>query len=138
MLELIMAVADEPELIAAQLQLPRSAIDRLSTLKSIEVQIHQLLRQDDRPSRVDQVLSAFDRVTVLLIATRSDDPWRCQIWKYLTEYAQIKPMLSGKDLQELGFKPGKGLKLTLTQLRVATLDHIVIDRASAIEFLKSL
>ncbi len=138
MLELIMAMADEPELIAAQLQLPRSAIDRLSTLKSIEVQIHQLLNHGDSPSRVDQVLSAFDRVTVLLIATRSDDPWRCQIWKYLTEYAQIKPMLSGKDLQELGFKPGKGLKLTLTQLRVATLDHIVIDRASAIEFLKSL
>jgi len=131
-------MADEPELIAAQLQLPRAAIDRLSTLKSIEVQIHQLLNQGDRPSRVDQVLSALDRVTVLLIAARSDDPWRCQIWKYLTEYAQVKPMLSGKDLQELGFKPGKELKLILAQLRVATLDHIVIDRASAIEFLKSL
>ncbi|MCY7407212.1 MAG: hypothetical protein LH631_07490, partial [Alkalinema sp. CAN_BIN05] len=78
------------------------------------------------------------RVTLLLIAARSEDPWRCQIWKYLTEYVQVKPMLSGKDLQELGFKPGKELKLILTQLRVATLDQVVNDRASAIEFLKSL
>ena len=138
MLELILTMADEPAIIGAQLQLPKTAIDRLSTLNRIEVQIHQLLNQGDRPSQVDQVLSTSDRVTLLLIAARSDDPWRCQIWKYLTEYAQIKPMLSGKDLQELGFKPGKSLKLILTQLRVATLDQIVNDRASAIEFLKSL
>ena len=138
MLELILAMADEPELIAAQLQLPKAAIDRLSTLNRIEVQIHQFLSQGDRPSRVDQVLSAFDRVTLLLIAARSDDPWRCQIWKYLTEYAQVKPILSGKDLQELGFKPGKSLKLILTQLRVAMLDQVVNDRSSAIEFIKSL
>ncbi len=138
MLELILAMADEPELIAAQLQLPRASIDRLSTLNRIEVQIHQLLNQGDRPSRVDQILSAFDRVTLLLIAARSDDPWRCQIWKYLTEYAQFKPILSGKDLQELGFKPGKGLKLILTQLRMAMLDQVVNDRSSAIEFLESL
>ena len=77
-------------------------------------------------------------MTLLSIAARSDDPWRCQIWKYLTEYAQVKPMLSGKDLQELGFKPGKNLKLILTQLRMATLDKVVTDRSSAIEFLKSL
>jgi tRNA nucleotidyltransferase (CCA-adding enzyme) len=138
MLELILVMADEPELIGAQLQLPKAAIDRLSTLNNIEVQIHQLLNQGDRPSRVDQVLGGFDRTTLLLIAARSDDPWRCQIWKYLTEYAQIKPILSGKDLQELGLKPGKGLKLILTQLRVATLDQVVNDRASAIEFLKRL
>lgn len=138
MLELILVMADEPELIGAQLQLPKAALDRLSTLNKIESQIYQLLNQGDRPSRVDQVLSGFDRVTLLLIAARRDDPWRCQIWKYLTEYAQIKPMLSGKDLQELGFKPGKGLKLILTQLRVATLDQVVNDRASAIEFLKRL
>jgi tRNA nucleotidyltransferase (CCA-adding enzyme) len=138
MLELILAMADEPELIAAQLQLPKAAIDRLSTLNRIEVQIHQLLNQGDRPSRVDQVLSAFDRATLLLIAARSDDPWRCQIWKYLTEYARVKPILSGKDLQEFGFKPGKGLKLILTQLRVAMLDQVVNDRSSAIEFLKTL
>ncbi len=138
MLELILTMADEPAIIGAQLQLPKTAIDRLSALSTVEVQIHQLLNRGDRPSRVDQVLSAFDRVTLLLIAARSDDPWRCQIWKYLTEYAQVKPMLSGKDLQELGFKPGKGLKLILTQLRAATLDQIVNDRAGAIEFLKSL
>lgn len=138
MLELILVMADEPELIGAQLQLPNAAIDRLSTLNKIEVQTHQLLNQGDRPSRVDQVLSAFDRVTLLLIAARSDDPWRCQIWKYLTEYAQVKPMLSGRDLQELGFKQGKSLKLILTQLRVATLDQVVTDRASAIGFLKRL
>ena len=138
MLELIVAMADEPELIAAQLQLPKAAIDRLSKLNNIEIQIHQLLNQGDRPSRLDQVLSEFDRVILLLIAARSEDPWRCQIWKYLTEYAQVKPILSGKDLQELGFKPGKGLKLILTQLRVAMLDQVVDDRSSAIEFLKSL
>jgi tRNA nucleotidyltransferase (CCA-adding enzyme) len=138
MLELILVMSDEPESIGAQLQLPKAAIDRLSTLNNIEIQIHQLLKQGDRPSRIDQVLSGFDRVTLLLISARSDDPWRCQIWKYLTEYAQIKPILSGKDLQELGFKPGKGLKLILTQLRVATLDQVVNDRASAIEFLKRL
>ena len=138
MLELIVAMADEPELIAAQLQLPKAAIDRLSKLNNIEIQIHQLLNQGDRPSRLDQVLSEFDRVILLLIAARSEDPWRCQIWKYLTEYAQVKPILSGKDLQELGFKPGKGLKLILTQLRVAMLDQVVNDRSSAIEFLKSL
>lgn len=138
MLELILVMADEPELIGAQLQLPKAAIDRLSTSNNIEAQIHQLLNQGDRPSRVDQVLSGFDRTTLLLIAARSDDSWRCQIWTYLTNYAQIKPILSGKDLQELGFKPGKGLKLILTQLRVATLDQVVNDRASGIEFLKRL
>lgn len=138
MLELILAMSDEPEFIAAQLQLPKAAIDRLSALNRVEKLIYQFLNPGDLPSRVDQVLSAFNRVTLLLIAARSEDPWRCQIWKYLTEYDQIKPLLSGKDLQELGFKPGKHLKLILMQLRMATLDKVVTDRSSAIEFLKSL
>lgn len=112
------------------------AIDRFDQLSGIESLIRSTLQSGDLPSRIDGVLGGIDRTVLVLIAARSDDPWRCQIWKYLTQYSQVRSPLTGKDLQQLGYGRGPALKGMLEQLRLAAIDGEVCDRESAIAFVR--
>ena len=102
--------------------------------------IKQRLKPGDSRSRVDEVLRRYrdDPAVLWLAAARMDDPWRCQIWTYLTTGTKVKPMLDGTDLMELGVPRGKGMKGILETLRLATLDGQVTNRGSAIAFLREL
>ncbi len=123
---------------AVELRLDAGAIDRLANLPEIETKILTRLSPNDLPSRVYQVLRGYDEASLLLVAARSEDPWRCQIWKYLTQYRWVKPLLSGEDLKSLGYTPGKSFKLMLDQVLMATLDGVIFDRPSAIVFCQNL
>ncbi len=119
---------------AVELRLDAGAIDRLRDLPKVELAIVTRLVAGDLPSQVYRVLRGYDEAMLLLVAARCDDPWRCQIWKYLTQYRSVKPLLSGQDLKSLGYKPGKRFKLMLDQILMATLDGVICDRASATSF----
>ncbi len=123
---------------AVELRLEAGAIERLARLPEIEAKILGGLGPGALPSQVYQVLRAYDEASLLLVAARCDDPCRCQIWKYLTQYRSVKPLLSGEDLKSLGYQPGKTFKLMLHQVLMATLDGVICDRASAIEFCRGL
>lgn len=50
--------------------------------------------------------------------------------------ARPKPLLTGHDLMELGYIPGPEFKKILTALEDAQLESLIVDRESALEFLK--
>ncbi|MBD2021304.1 hypothetical protein H6F43_14075, partial [Leptolyngbya sp. FACHB-36] len=66
---------------------------------------------------------------------RSERSVRRQIWRYLTEWSQVKPLLDGTDLKALGYKPGPQFKQILERLTAATLDGVISTRAAAEAFL---
>ena len=121
--------------IATSFQLPAESIDRLSDLDAAQTQITERLPNCDRPSQVMQVLKQYDSALLILMAIRSDRSIRKTIWRYLVHWSQVKAPLDGKDLQALGYKPGRQFKLMLDDLLAATLDGAVGDRASAETFL---
>jgi tRNA nucleotidyltransferase (CCA-adding enzyme) len=82
-------------------------------------------------------LESWSRPLLLLVSLHSDRVTRRQIWHYLTRLSQVTSPLNGKDLQQLGYAPGKQFREILGQLRGACLDRLVGDRTEAITWVKT-
>ena len=124
--------------VAANLQLPDESIDRLQSLDLAQTQIVSSLPNCDRVSQIVKLLGQYDLQMLILIAIRCQRSieLRRRIWKYLTVWTQVKPLLTGDDLRKLGYKPGPQFRQMLDNLLAATLDGNVIDRASAESFIR--
>jgi tRNA nucleotidyltransferase (CCA-adding enzyme) len=134
---LIAGIAPEERSIVAQdLQLTTEGVDRLAQLADVEMQIDAALPSCGKPSQVVGLLQGYDRGLLLLVGVRSDQ-WRRVIRQYLQTWSQVKPLLNGNDLRDLGYKPGKAFKEILATVLGATLDGEIQDRAGAIEFVRS-
>ncbi|WP_373543806.1 CBS domain-containing protein [Chamaesiphon sp.] len=129
------------QLVAKNLQLPADSIDRLQNLVLAQANIVSSLpncqRVSQRVSQVVELLRHYDLPMLILIIVRcrNSRSLRRQIWRYLTVWANIQPILNGNDLRKLGYKPGPQYRQILDNLLAAMLDGEVIDRASAHEFL---
>jgi tRNA nucleotidyltransferase (CCA-adding enzyme) len=123
--------------VAKNLQLPIDSIDRLQTLAQAQTEIVSSLLNSQRVSQVVILLRRYDRSMLISIALRCRNITivRRQIWKYLTIWMHVQPILNGNDLRELGYKPGPQYRQILDDLLIATLDGEVKDRASAKVFL---
>ncbi len=123
--------------VAKNLQLPEDAIVRLQNLAAAESELRSGLPTCQRPSQAVGFLRKYELSTLILIALRCRDLpiIRRQIWKYLTIWMQIKPILTGDDLRKLGYKPGPQYRLILDDLLAATLDGEIADRSAAEAFL---
>jgi tRNA nucleotidyltransferase (CCA-adding enzyme) len=87
------------------------------------------------PSQVVQLLRQYDLPMLILIAVQSRRPLRRIIWKYLTVWSRVQPILNGNDLKKLGYKPGPQFRQMLDDLLAATLDGVICDHVEAEEFL---
>jgi tRNA nucleotidyltransferase (CCA-adding enzyme) len=123
--------------VAKNLQLPEDSIERLATLARSQTHIFAVLPTCDRVSQMVKFLRQYNLQMLILIAVRCDRSIRRQIWKYLTVWEQIQPLLTGNDLRRLGYKPGPQYRQILDNLLAATLDSEIVDRSSAEAFLKS-
>ena len=125
------------QLVAKNLQLPADSIDRLQNLALAQADIVSSLPNCQRVSQVVELLRQYDSPMLILIAVRCRNPriFRRQIWRYLTVWVNVHPILNGNDLRKLGYKPGPQYRQILDNLLAAMLDGEVIDRASAHEFL---
>lgn len=125
--------------VAQNLQLSPDRIDQLANLDRVQTDITCLLSTFQPTSQVVKLLCQYDLETLLLIAVRSHKvvPIRRQIWKYLTTWSKIQPMLTGTDLQKMGYKPGPQYRKMLDELLIATLDRLVFDRPTAEAFIRS-
>jgi tRNA nucleotidyltransferase (CCA-adding enzyme) len=119
--------------VAKNLQLSPDSMTRLQNLAAAESSVLELLPTCQRPSQVVGLLRQFDRSTLILIGLRYLERRviRRQIWRYLTIWIDIKPILTGDDLRKLGYKPGPQFKQILDGLTIATLDGEITDRAAA-------
>jgi tRNA nucleotidyltransferase (CCA-adding enzyme) len=134
---LIAGIAPEYRSTVAQnLQLTTEGIDRLTQLADVEGAIETALPSCVKPSQVVGLLQGYDRGLLLLVGVRSDLGRRV-IRQYLQTWSQVKPLLNGNDLRDLGYKPGKAFKAILAAVLAATLDGEIQDRAGAIEFVRT-
>ena len=146
--------------VAVKLQLPWDSIERLRRFPQIQQDLQQWLSPEpDRephlephlepghtlpPSLLVQHLKAYDVPTLILLILKLEDRvWRRSLWLYLTRWRWVKPPLSGEDLKQLGYKPGKLFKVMLDQILTAYLEGHLGDgnpaeiRARAIEFVRA-
>ena len=123
--------------VASNLQLPKDSLQRLQQLENLETQVREQLDNCDIPSQIYQLLQPYKSGELVLLAARSTKHTRRLIWQYLTNFSQVKPLLNGRDLKNLGFKPGPVFKQILDDLLTATLDGEIRDRATAEAYLKS-
>jgi tRNA nucleotidyltransferase (CCA-adding enzyme) len=134
---LIAGIAPEYRSIVAQnLQLTTEGIDRLTQLADVEGTIEAELPSCVKPSEVVGLLQGRDQGLLLLVAVRQSAVRRV-IRQYLQVWSQVKPLLNGNDLRDLGYKPGKEFKAILAAVLGATLDGEIRDREGAIEFVRS-
>jgi tRNA nucleotidyltransferase (CCA-adding enzyme) len=140
-LELTIAYLDPTyrSTVSQNLQLSPDRIERLANLDRVQPDIISSLSSFHRVSQVVELLRQYDVETLILVAVRcwNISPIRRQVWKYLTNWSKTQPILNGKDLQKLGYKPGPQYRQMLDDLLMATLDRLVIDRATAEEFIRS-
>jgi tRNA nucleotidyltransferase (CCA-adding enzyme) len=129
----------EREKIAAGLQLPKTIIDGLANLETMEMAIAKGLGSEPCPkaSVIYQTLQGYDRANLFLVAARGDKLLRKQIWLYFTQLCQVSPFLTGHDLKALGYKPGPQFKQILTDLLNACLDGELGDRRQEEAWLKT-
>ncbi|MEO1005900.1 MAG: CBS domain-containing protein [Cyanobacteria bacterium J06638_38] len=127
----------EREMVANNLQLTKDSIKRLQRLEILETQIASQLPQCDSPSQIYQLLKPYTFPQLILFAARSKRQIRRLIWQYLAHLSQVKPLLNGNDLKTLGFKPGPLYKDILSDVLAASLDGVICDRQSAVDYLKA-
>lgn len=123
--------------VAQQLQLPEETVQRLATLGERRERLQRELRKAQRPSEVVRVLSGEELAGLLLVALGLGRSLRRKVWHYLTEWAQVKPLLNGEDLKQLGYKPGPQFKEMLADIQAGTLDgDFGGSRQAAIAFVR--
>jgi tRNA nucleotidyltransferase (CCA-adding enzyme) len=122
--------------VATHLQLSKDSIERLENLDILETQIRQQLPYCQLKSDLVRLLRSYKKASLILVAVRSSQEMRSVIWKYLTDWSQIQPLLNGNDLKALGYKPGPQFKPILEDILTATLDGEIRDRSEAEGFLK--
>lgn len=136
LLEVLLAAlpARDRGIVATKLQLPADSIDRLTHLEACQTQIHQRLPHCERPSQIAALLQTYDSSMLILVALRSDRWVRRAIWRYLTDWSRVQPVLDGHDLKQMGYKPGRQFKTMLEALCAASLDGQIQTPAAAKTF----
>ncbi|MEM6836846.1 MAG: CBS domain-containing protein [Cyanobacteria bacterium P01_C01_bin.120] len=133
-LELLLSTLPAPQRVpvAEQLQLPQTSSQRLQSLASAEAEIAAKLPQGDRPSQHVHLLQTYDLPLLILVGLRQSPAIQERIWRYLTNWSQVKAILSGTDLKALGYPPGPLYREILAALQAATLDGEIQTREEAI------
>ncbi|NJK37243.1 MAG: CBS domain-containing protein [Oscillatoriales cyanobacterium SM2_3_0] len=125
-------VPEQRQPVAENLQLSSDSIARLAALASTKTAVVQALPSCTLPSQVVMALKPYDLASLILVAAQSPAAIRRKIRQYLTAWWQVKPLLNGNDLKQMGYKPGRQFKVMLDDLLRLTLDGEVGDRAAAI------
>jgi tRNA nucleotidyltransferase (CCA-adding enzyme) len=122
--------------LAAHLQLPDRAIERLSNLDQWEHQWQALVATEPAPSQLYAAFNQADISTYLLISARHPRQLGPALWRYLMQWAPTSPLIDGDQLKTLGYRPGPSFRPMLETLFAAQLDGAIATQADAIAFLE--
>jgi len=75
-----------------------------------------------RPSAVVRVLDRIPGPALALLRVLEPAAVARRIGRYLDEWAQVRPAITGQDLKGLGLRPGPGFRRVLEAVREAKLD----------------
>ncbi|BAQ59750.1 tRNA nucleotidyltransferase [Geminocystis sp. NIES-3708] len=136
-LEIILASFEEGVKVAENLQLPKESIERLRHLSIDNEKIKNRLLSCESISQKVEFLAIYQPFTLLLIAVKNNKQIRSILWDYLMHWSKIKSPLNGKDLQNLGYKPGKQYKEMLTKVQALVLDGKIKNKKEAMDFISN-
>ncbi len=146
LLGVIIAHLDPPQrqTVARNLQVEAEQMGAIVTihLPAAEPVILSALEACQRPSQVWRLLKPYGSLLLTLIAVRcvptTHRGQRRLIWRYLTQWSQMQPLLDGNDLKQLGYAPGPQFRQMLEAVAGATVDQVVTSRAEAIAFVTEI
>jgi tRNA nucleotidyltransferase (CCA-adding enzyme) len=122
--------------VTQQLQLPDDSIDRATNLDRSRSDIITKLESQSSIGEIVYFLQAYHPILLLLIVLTTPAAISSIVGQYLTNWSRIKAPINGHDLKTLGYQPGSQYKQILDAVLIATLDGVVIDRDTAIEFVR--
>jgi tRNA nucleotidyltransferase (CCA-adding enzyme) len=136
-LEVLIAYLPPAEriVVASKLQLPKESLQNLQQLEEIETEVLPQLITANYPSQIYRLLRPYRYSGLFLVAIRNNRIVRQIIWQYFTKLSLIQPLLDGKDLKNLGYKPGPIYKQILDDVLAATLDGVIKERSEGIAFI---
>jgi tRNA nucleotidyltransferase (CCA-adding enzyme) len=137
-LELLLLTLPEGDrsAVAVQLHLPDVTQVRFNLFTAAQGQI-AALETVASPSQIVARLKPYDLSLLIELAAGAAVPVRQQIWRYLTHWQTVKPLLTGNDLIQLGYPRGPQFKAILDAVLVATLDDVIQTREMAITWVQS-
>jgi len=96
-----------------------------------------LSRKNISPSRIYRILEPLSPEVVLLIKARYKNKFlNHNIEMFFRYYNKIRPYVSGKDLSNLGLKPGPDYKKILNRLLALQLDGRINSRQVALKWIR--
>ncbi|MFZ5632726.1 MAG: CBS domain-containing protein [Bacillota bacterium] len=110
----------------------------MATLEGWQEALANLWRtpEKDRISDLAQKILELPREAYPLLITLLDEGWMKERFRsILTAIKENKPVLNGKYIKSLGYRPGPVYKLALTELWRARLDGLVRSEAEERDFL---
>lgn len=121
--------------LAMALQLTDSSIERLGQLEATEQRWLTQLCSNSPPSQVQGPLAQADLSTLLLVSARHPRHLGPLVWRYLTDWSKVTPLIDGERLKTLGYAPGPAFRPMLEAVFAAQLDGVVQTQAEAERFL---
>jgi tRNA nucleotidyltransferase (CCA-adding enzyme) len=102
------------------------------------LQIFSWIQADFQPKR-SEIYTLLDPLSteskLFMMAKTSQMATRRYISLYFTQLKDTKPLLKGKDLIQMGIKPGPSIRKTLADLLKARLDEQVVTRQDEMEYI---
>ena len=95
--------------------------------------------QLDRSSGILEALKQFGMEALLFMMARTArDATRMAISEYITTLRHVRPLLTGKDLIDMGYEPGPAFGKILAALRDARLDGEVVTKQDEIDIVRKM
>ena len=100
--------------------------------------LNLLLRNPDpMPSDVFALVSELSTETILFMMARSErDEITSHLTRYFLRHRHIRPEVTGRDLIEMGLRPGPRFKRILDELQMARVDRSLKSREEELEYVK--
>ena len=110
----------------------------LKTKYQADALLKKIIHTGTMPTSVFATLLAdtSNDVILYMISIARTTALRTSLFDYITNLRDLKPILTGKDLMILGFRPGPQFKEILTALRFGHMDNILADREEELAFVK--
>jgi tRNA nucleotidyltransferase (CCA-adding enzyme) len=120
---------DSREQLVSYLRLPRALAQALRDAGTIRARLGELASTELKNSQIYHLLHGFPSEAVTANLLASDlPPVRRNAQHYLEELHNVKPVLAGHDLIDMGVTPGPGIKEVLNLILDARLDGMVKTR----------
>jgi tRNA nucleotidyltransferase (CCA-adding enzyme) len=135
--------AKDGERVVDRLQLSREEAAVVRAMASLLQSAAMLHRRDAKPSGIVAVLDRFpDAAVAAFGALSKDSAISTIVQRYLDQWRDVRPLLNGNDLLDMGIPEGPDIGKGLQLIRAARLDGWASDRdderALALRFAKSI